>query len=194
MWVGTFLRQRPQLCQACWPPSVLFSQRGPSEGSRRGHWARQAYFWNLCLAGVLRRGPEDLLVALRGVAGVWARVSASGYGLALALAGTLRGEFKLLPSPWEHVSNSGALHVLLQLWTWQWLGCPLPPDTETWGGGCWGILNWLQRRLHSGEARWAGQHNLQRTLDPLGAQRAAGPPALPAVSWGWPSRTAVALS
>lgn len=40
------------------PGSVLFR--------RRGEWARQAYFWNSGLAGVLRRGREDLLVALRG--------------------------------------------------------------------------------------------------------------------------------
>lgn len=141
-------------------PGASFSAgEAAPRAAGQGRVGPAGLFLELMLScGVLRRGPEDLLAALRGVAGVWARVSVSGYGLALAPAGTFQGEFKLW-SPWEQVSNPGALHVLLQLWMWPWLGCALPRGTETWGGGCWGVLDWLQCHLHSGEARpgWSAQ-------------------------------------
>lgn len=175
-------------------PGASFSAgEAAPRAAGQGRVGPAGLFLELMLScGVLRRGPEDLLAALRGVAGVWAQVSASGYGLALAPAGTFQGEFKLW-SPWEQVPNPGTLHVLLQLWKWPWLGCALPRGTETWGGGC-EILTGCSVTCTLGRQDRVGQHNLHRTPDPWGAQRAAGPPLWPAVGWRRPTRTTVALS
>lgn len=189
MWVGTFLRQWPQLCQACWPPSVLFSQRGPSEGSWRGQWARQAYFGTSCLARVLRRGPEDLLVALRGLAGVWARVSASGQDWPWPL----QAPFRVSLSSFCLHGNPSLTQVLCMF-------CCSCGCGSGWAASCLVIRkpgvgavggSWIGCSVTStlGRQDWEDQHNLQRALDPLGAQGAVGPPVLPAVSWGWPSQT-----
>lgn len=45
--------------------SVVFSQRGPSEGSWSGKWAGRLISGTPVLLGVLRRSPEGLLVAPR---------------------------------------------------------------------------------------------------------------------------------
>lgn len=83
MWVCAFLRQ-----PATAVPSLLalghhLQPERPLGGQLEGVWAARAYFWNSFLSlGFLKRGPEDLLAALRGVVGIWAQVSAPACRLA----------------------------------------------------------------------------------------------------------------
>lgn len=134
-------------------PERPFQPERPLRGQLEGTVGQAGLFRDLMSCWGLEEKAQGFAGGTEGCGGSLGSGFCLRAGLALAPAGTLQGEFKLLLSPWEHVSNSGALHVLLQLWMWQWLGCLLPRDTETWGGGCWGILDWLQCHLHSGEAR-----------------------------------------
>lgn len=176
-------------------PGASFSAgEAAPRAAGQGRVGPAGLFLELMLScGVLRRGPEDLLAALRGVAGVWARVSASGYGLALAPAGTFQGEFKLW-SPWEQVSNPVLCMFCCSCGCGRGWAVPCLVVQKPGAGAVGGSWAGCSVTCTLGRQDRVGQHNLHRTPDPWGAQRAAGPPLWPAVGWRRPTRTTVALS
>lgn len=65
----------------------------------------------IVLLGVLKRGPEDLLVAQRRGVRIGLRFLPQGAGWLLAPEGILQEKSELLLSPWEQTSSLGVLHV-----------------------------------------------------------------------------------
>lgn len=97
-WAG----QEPQLPSLHAPEqSLVFSQRGPSEGSWSGEWAGKAYFRNSWLVGGPREKSRGFTGGRECSGENLSQVSASGWPW--PLAGTFQGELEHLPAPWEQL-------------------------------------------------------------------------------------------